>query len=137
MSQLTPSRAPQGCHEKKATASIEAVAHHEAGHVAAMYSLGYLDDLESVTVVPGERDKGSTVVHIDSLLMPEDRYDRWPQFGEHKLRRILTHSILFWLAGRAAEARFLGIDVGNVSECGADLSEVRDHILSLCRCGGG
>jgi hypothetical protein len=40
---------------------------------------------------------------------------------------MLEHSTIFWLAGRAAEARFLGTSTETVLECGADLEEAHEY----------
>jgi ATP-dependent Zn protease len=109
---------------------IEAVAHHEAGHVAALYFLGYLDDLETVTIVPDVDDieKGACVLRPETRLLSQHCFELWRGANASDYRRMLEHSIIFRLSGRASEARFLNTDVENVTECGADISEVEEYV---------
>jgi len=104
--------------------------HITAGHVAALYFLGYLDDLETVTIVPDVDDieKGACVLRPETRLLSQHRFELWRGANASDYRRMLEHSIIFWLSGRASEARFLNTDVENVTWCGADISEVEEYI---------
>ena len=101
--------------------TLEEVAYHEAGHVAAGHRLGV--ELASVDILrDGEGGNGHTVFNVPSWFRPSAQLDE-------RRRRYAEAVVTTFLAGPIAEARVAGFH--NLEGSGYDLDAVAREWLRL------